>query len=541
GLDPAERRDQSRWFEVVEALGKLATPQGTEYLLEVLAGLVETCVQHGLRQVIISPGSRSAPLTVSFVRHPKVQCRVVLDERAAAFIALGLAQQSRLPVGLICTSGTAGLNYGPAVAEAYFQEIPLVVFTADRPPEWINQQDGQTIHQQNLYGSHSRGSFQLPVDYSHPDARWQANRLVSEALNKARWPTPGPVQINVPLREPLYLPPDTQVQPSPPKIIRQTLAEPHLTAENRQRLNTIWHQAERKLIIAGSHPPSPELSQALNSLQSDQSAVLVADVTASLHQGPAQVHHSDLIFGTKTPEVIERLKPVLIVSFGGPVVSKYLKLFLRRHRPAQHWHLRADGQPIDTYQALTEVITVHPATFFQSLADERPIDQTASNSYRSTWLSLEREANQRLTAFLSEAPFGEFSAVEQVMRALPPDSNLQLGNSMPVRYANYLGLGPEVARQGITVNANRGTSGIDGTVSTTVGAALATGKITTLISGDLAFFYDRNALWHQHIPPNLRIVILNNQGGGIFKLIDGPGNLPPAELDTYFFTPQPLT
>ena len=186
----------------------------TEFKQSIL-NIAEICSQKNISDIIISPGSRSAPLTLAFLRHPKLTCRTIVDERSAAFIALGLAQQTERPVGLVCTSGTAGLNYGPAVAEAYYQQIPLLVFTADRPPEWIDQNDGQTIHQGEMYGKHCCGYFELPVDDTHPDAKWHSERIISEAINKSLWPIPGPVHVNVPLREPLYPKSDFEYQNDP--------------------------------------------------------------------------------------------------------------------------------------------------------------------------------------------------------------------------------------------------------------------------------------------------------------------------------------
>jgi 2-succinyl-5-enolpyruvyl-6-hydroxy-3-cyclohexene-1-carboxylate synthase len=517
-------------------------PTITTPKFDLLAQLAQICVEKGLQQVVISPGSRSAPLTIAFARQAGLQCRVVLDERAAAFVALGLAQQTGRPVGLICTSGTATLNYGPAVAEAFYQEIPLLLFTADRPAEWLDQADGQTIHQTGLYGPHCRGSFSLRPDDGHPDAIWQAQRLLSEAINRSMWPTPGPVQINVPLREPLYPPPGQPHQSlSRPKIIHQPHPEGGLSEESWLHLQTRWQQAERKLVIAGLHPANPALATALAALQADPSVAVIADITANLPAPGLRLPHSDMVLSSKVPETIAALKPDLVVSFGGPVVSKALKLFLRKQRPAEHWHIRPDGQAIDTFQALTQVIAVYPAYFFETLARRQAGSPAAATpeSYQGHWLALEERAQQALSHFLAEAPFGEFGAVDQVLRALPAHSNLQLGNSMPIRYANYLGLKAEPVD--IRVNSNRGSSGIDGSLSTAVGAALAGARLTTLICGDLAFFYDRNGLWHRHVPPNLRVVILNNGGGGIFKLIDGPANLPAAELEQFFFTPQPLT
>ena len=208
-----------------------------------------------ISDIIISPGSRSAPLTLAFLRHPKLKCRTIVDERSAAFIALGLAQQTKKPVGLVCTSGTAGLNYGPAVAEASYQKIPLLIFTADRPPEWIDQNDGQTIDQREMYGKRCRGYFELPVDDTHPDANWYCERITSEAINKSLWPTPGPVQVNVPLREPLYPKSDFKYQ-SDAKIISHLPAQNVLLKNTWNEIASVWAESNKILIVAGIQSPN---------------------------------------------------------------------------------------------------------------------------------------------------------------------------------------------------------------------------------------------------------------------------------------------
>lgn len=503
---------------------------------QTLVNLAHLCTRQGIQHFILSPGSRSAPLTIAFNRNPHLNCRVVTDERAAGFIALGLAQQTGQPVGLICTSGTAAANYGPAVIEAYYQRVPLLVFTADRPPEWIDQQDGQTIHQPHLYAPHTRGNFQLPVEASHADAQWHAERIISEAINRARRPIPGPVHINVPLREPLYPQPGTIAEPRPGlKPIQLSRPQLRVCAADWPDLQAEWRAANRKLVIAGLQPPDAELSAALTDLLRDPSVAVVADVAANLHPIAGVVHHVDAISGAKPATAADALKPDLVVSFGGPVVSKTLKLFVRKYPPAHHWHIDPGGEHIDTFRALTRVIPADPAPFFSELAHL----PNSSGAYQADWQTQENSARRALSALLSDIPFGEFAAVQRVLAALPAQSNLQLGNSMAVRYAGFIGL--DQVAPGIRADSNRGTSGIDGSLSTAVGAALATDRLTTLITGDLAFFYDRNGLWHTHLPPNLRVILLNNHGGGIFKLIDGPSNLPAPELEEYFFTPQPLS
>ena len=540
--------------------------------LEQINKIAEICAHKEVQNVIISPGSRSAPLTVAFARHPDICTRIVYDERAAAYIAMGLAQQSRRPVGLVCTSGTAVLNYAPAVVEAHYQQIPLLLFTADRPAEWIDQRDNQTIHQRGIYGPHCRASFELPVDTTHPDAQWHLERTISEAINKAQWPIAGPVHLNVPLREPLYpskvtsslLAPPTQAgMLAPPtqaemlaqpnssaiKIIQNLPVQPHLSQNSWDALINSWQQAKRKLIIVGMHQPDIQLCDALRQLSQEPTVAVIADITSNIYPDGTNLYHSDMILGTRQEKTLEQLKPDLLISLGGQMVSKYLKLWLRKARPQIHWHIEPAGDAIDTYQSLTHVIPVEAPYFCTTLNKLNHSARTSipspsrgprsATSYAALWHQLEEQARRLIKPFLEQAPFGEFQAIYRIMQQLPAHSRLQLGNSSIIRYANFISQLPNMTLNGI--NSNRGTSGIDGTVSTTVGAALATNDLTTLITGDLAFFYDRNALWHDHLPANLRLIVLNNHGGGIFKLINGPNQLTNSERDTYFFTPQPLT
>ena len=508
----------------------------------VLQAIARLCVDKGMTDFIVSPGSRSAPITAALAMQSGLRCRAVYDERSAGYIALGVAQQSGRPVGLVCTSGTAAINLAPALVEAQYQGVPLLALTADRPPEWIDQQDNQAIRQRGVYGPHVRASFELPVEMEHPDAVWHALRMLNEAIDLASQPLPGPVHVNVPLREPLY-PELARLETGQSKTVATRRidvmpARGQLTEAAWDELLAGWQLATRKLILGGMHPADEALRSALRSLSARPDVAVIADITANLFPDGTPLHHGDAILGTKQPQALLRMQPDLVISFGGPVTSKYVKQFLRGNAPAApHWRIQPAGVAPDTYQTVTRVLPVQPADFFAELA-HRTAALPAASDYAADWRRLEAEAAQQIDAFLTAASFGEFRAVRQVMAALPAASRLQLGNSMPIRYANLIG---HAGARLTSVNSNRGTSGIDGAVSTAVGAALASGDLTTLLVGDLGFFYDRNGLWHAHVPANLRIVLLNNHGGGIFDIIDGPNRLPAELHQTYFLTPQPLT
>ncbi|GGG47814.1 2-succinyl-5-enolpyruvyl-6-hydroxy-3-cyclohexene-1-carboxylic-acid synthase [Hymenobacter glacieicola] len=581
--------------------------------LQAVHNIPEICAQLGITDVVLSPGSRCAPLTIAFARHPAITVRTVPDERVAAFIGLGLAQAQRRAVALVCTSGTAGLNYAPAVAEAYFQQIPLVVFTADRPPEWIDQLDGQTIRQADLYGAHAKGTFTFPADTTHPDAHWHAGRIVSEAIGLAEQFPAGPVQVNVPLREPFYPKAGEQLQFQPVKVTRELPGRPQLPAAALQELREAVQTTGRVLVVAGQHPASAELLLAVRQFAAAYQVPVVGDLIANLHLPAAPnfdqrlrpLGRQDVFMAVPEPGLKAALKPELLITFGQSLISKALKLYLRTAKPTQHWHVQPAGAVADTFQSLTKVVRMEPTDFFAALLAEAPRSTTnsigvsessdlssihsatttstpyvttpnhtaapdatrvaaapaptgpvrlvwpgsgahlseaaasAKAAYLKPWLAAENWAEGFLQKFMQQPnqPFNEFTAIYRALQLLPDHTALHLANSMAVRYANILGL---PAGRTAEVFANRGTSGIDGCTSTAIGAALAQpDRPVVLLTGDVAFFYDRNAFWHNYPTPNLRVILLNNHAGGIFRLIDGPRQQP--ELEEFFETRQPLT
>jgi len=500
--------------------------------MQPIFNIAEICASKDIKDCILSPGSRCAPLTVSFVRHPDINTITISDERSAAFIGIGIAQQTKRTVALVCTSGSAAYNYAPAVAEAFYQHIPLLLLTADRPPEWIGQQDGQTIQQNNIYGSHVKASYTLPTDYNHPDAIWHCERIISEAINASQQEPKGPVHVNVPLREPLYKEAEEEPKFGQVKTISIAKTQTVLTTESWLQLKDEINKAGKLLLIAGQQNYNTDHLQLINSLINESGIPIVAGILSSLYEETEVIHNADAIFLAVKPEETKALKPDLLITFGDSVLSKSLKNFIRKNKPKQHWHIQEAGPVADTFQSLTTIIPVKPAYFLQILTEIKKDKQ-----YLNLWLEKENKARKKFTAFInSPLPFNEFQAIANVMEQLPDNSILHLANSMAVRYADYIGL---TGKKNIEIFANRGTSGIDGVVSTAYGAALATEKLVTVITGDMAFFYDRNAFWNNYTAENLRIVMLNNHGGGIFRVIDGPSKLP--ELDEYFETKQSLT
>lgn len=476
--------------------------------------------------MILSPGSRSAPLTLAFARHPEITSRTISDERSAAFIALGMAQQLGKPVALVCTSGSAAMNYFPAIAEAFFQQIPLLVITADRPPEWIDQYDGQTVFQADLYGQHVKKSFRFPDSFESKDQVWHANRISNEAINLANQFPAGPVHLNIPLREPFYPNPGEEIIfPESPRVISvEKFKEP----TSKLAFDSLFKEINsyRKImIIPGQQDPNDQLRAIFQRLGTEKNVVIVSDCISNL-QSESNISLHDHWLGY--PEISETLKPDLILTFGKSIISKSLKLFARKSE-ATHWHIQSDGMAKDTFQKLSRIITTSPISFMDWLLETlTPKDLV----FYSSWASLQSRAFDALESTLSEVAFGEYSALHTVSKFIPDQSKIHVSNSMAVRYLNLLGARNQ------EIYCNRGTSGIDGSNSTAVGCALVSDQIVTLITGDLAFFYDRNAFWHNYPLSNLRIILLNNHAGGIFRLIEGPSNQP--ELEEYFETKQVL-
>lgn len=497
-------------------------------LLKEVGKFVTQLSLHGVENVILSPGSRVAPLALAFARHPKIKARTVSDERSAAFIAYGIAQQTNKPVVIACTSGTAALNYAPAVTEAYYQRVPLIIITADRPTEWIDQWDGQTIRQQNIFGNHIKKNFQMPVDLSHNDAKWFRERITNDALLDAKSFPQGPIHINWPLREPFYPSKDENFDfsSSEVRVVQKLSSEPYLE-ENvwEKELLPLLSNAKKVLIIAGQGHYEEEVAEVLNQLPFP----IVSDIISNYGSLDNAIIHQDVFL---SPTKITELQPDILITFGMSVISKNLKLFIRNNKPREHWHLQESGDVPDPFLSLTKIINSTEELFFDQLSSI-DFEERDFEDYLNIWKEADQKVKAQTPDFFDIIPFSELEVVNHLLNHLPENSVLHLANSMSVRYANFLGL----ERSDVDVYANRGTSGIDGSTSTAIGHAIANpNQIHFLLTGDLAFFYDRNAFWNNYLPSNLKILLLNNNGGVIFRMINGPVEQP--ELEEFFETDQ---
>jgi 2-succinyl-5-enolpyruvyl-6-hydroxy-3-cyclohexene-1-carboxylate synthase len=493
------------------------------------AALAQLCAAKGIRHAVISPGSRSAPLVIAFNKQEGISCLQVIDERSAAFFALGLAQQLHAPVALICTSGSAVLNYGPAIAEAFYQRIPLLVVTADRPEEWVDQGEGQAIRQQGVLALHMKKSVQLPRITRDDLARWHAGRLINEAIDATLLPVPGPVHVNVPFAEPLY---DTAEADGAPRVIAQVMTERFILPEHARWLIANLSRSSRVMVLGGQGQWSQGLKQQLKQLAALPQVAVLVEATSNLDDQAFITCIDRAIEGVNAANE-DGLKPDLLITFGGAVVSKRIKGLLRRWRPAQHWHIDAGQRHYDTYQSLTHDIAVSPEIFFAQLVQgiaETPSSPPAPSlrcaselrvDYATSWRNLDRHTTTLHHAYLQNTPWCDLQAFETILQRIPEGSDIHLANSTPARYAMLF-----ERSSSMRWYSNRGTSGIDGCVSTAVGAAHVSERPTTLLCGDTAFLYDSNAFWNRHLSERLRVIVIDNGGGNIFRYIPGPDSDP---------------
>lgn len=508
--------------------------------------IVHFCKAYGIKDVVISPGSRNAPLLIGFSSDPYFNCYSIVDERCAGFFGLGIAQQKHQGVALVCTSGSALLNYYPAVAEAYYSRIPLLVISADRPAYKVDIGDGQTIRQENVYGNHIAYSAKLKQDLDHatdtllsihPEIKSKSELLreqpAVEAFNsgelhralRAMEQQRLPVHINVPFEEPLYgisreKTEDVPVKPSP------EFSDP---PENLQRFASLWNRSEKKMVLTGLMPPNQLTRDILDALATDPSVLVFTETTSNLHH-PNFFPSIDSILApmeksADATTLFEALQPDILLTLGGMVVSKKIKAFLRKYKPLHHWHVDPYEAP-DTYFSLSHHFKSDPLGFFNSFL---PHTSSVPSKYQGSWEVKREYIRERRGRYLDQTDFSDLLAYNSIFSSIPDNWQLQLSNSAAVRYSQLFDL-----KSSIPVFCNRGTSGIDGSTSTAIGAAVATKSATVLVSGDLSFLYDSNALWNAYIPDDFRIIVMNNQGGGIFRILPGLEEI--EGFSTYFET-----
>lgn len=454
---------------------------------------------HNIRKIVITPGSRNIPLAQTFSQCPDFECFSVTDERSAGFFAIGLALQSGHPAAVCCTSGSALLNIHPAVAEAFYQQVPLLVLSADRPAAWIGQMDGQTLPQPNVFNGLVRRSVNLPDIHTRED-EWFCNRLINEALLELNHHVGGPVHINIPISEPFF---DFPVEELPDERVIRRYRSP-LEAKDiiLEKLQT----CPKRMIIDGQCTPQQTKYPA-----QEQFVILSEYLNNAVRENSMQ--HFDAVLYRATEETKQELAPQLVITCNGHIVSKRLKQFLRKNRPEAHWHISPDGSVADLFGSLDIVFECTPHQFFEelSLIIRQSCPQTAA--YINLWHT--QDALIPCPTFA----YSEMAAIGRLFEKVNESYNtpvVHLANSSAVRYAQLFPL-----NSNITVCCNRGVNGIEGSLSAAIGYASVSPQTNYIVIGDLSFFYDMNALWNGHIRNNVRILLLNNEGGEIFHALPG--------------------
>ncbi|UUV20908.1 2-succinyl-5-enolpyruvyl-6-hydroxy-3-cyclohexene-1-carboxylic-acid synthase [Paenimyroides aestuarii] len=472
-----------------------------------------------IKHIIISPGSRNAPLTIGFTNDSFFTCYSIVDERCAAFFALGIAQQTLQPAAVLCTSGSALLNYYPAVTEAFYSQIPLIVVSADRPTSKIDIGDGQTIRQRNVFENHSLFNANLSDEASVANDELIQNAIAA-AKNKK-----GPVHINVPFEEPLYNLIHAPTYQATVIDIPQAVVD---SSDFKKVFSTI-ENANKIVVLIGAQNPNAISKEHIDYLANLPNVLLLTESNSNVHHARV-VANIDTLITTFSEEQIQDFQPDVLLTFGGMIVSKRIKALFRKHPPAFHWHID-ELRAYDTFGVLTDHLVIAPNDFIDEMKQQI---SAKSSSYADSFLQTMQRRREKHNEYVASIPFSDLKSFGIIWNHLPQNIQLQISNSAVIRYAQLF-----ETHQSIDVYCNRGTSGIDGSTSTAIGAAVATQQPVVFLTGDISFFYDSNALWNNYIPKNFKIIIINNSGGGIFRIL--PGHQENNTFNTFFETEHHLT
>ncbi len=490
--------------------------------------ITDAIASHGTVDVVCSPGSRNVPLLLAADAEKRLRKHVVVDERSAGFIALGMAATSNRPVALICTSGTALLNYAPAVAEAYYRAIPLIVVSADRPREWIDQDDSQTLRQFEALGNFVKKSYDLP-DAKGAQAEWYASRIANDAMITALTGRRGPVHINVQLDAPLTS--EGEV-PALRDAIRVFTSEDKLP---QKAIEILAEEAKDKkiLVIAGFMAPDAALSLALRKFASLPNVFIMSETIANLKAVDC-CDSIDPLLSSLSDEKLEAMKPDIVITIGGALVSRFVKAWLRQAPHSSHWIVGHSHTTVDCFQSLTTRIEASPAPFFRQLGGALR-KNTLPEGYAEEWKRLVKQSKEVHTEYLKgeDSHWSDLKAFSIISKRIPGGYNVHFSNGTPIRYSQLF-----PTSQANSCWCNRGVSGIDGSTSTAIGSAIISRPPTLLISGDMSFSYDAGAMACREIPDSFKIIVINNSGGEIFRFIPTTRNLP--ERERYFSAPTGL-
>ena len=474
---------------------KISSKKVVSYILGALKSA-------GVTDVVLTPGSRNAPFSISIANTPFFETYSIVDERSAAFFALGLSQQSKKPTVLICTSGTALLNYAPAIAEAYYQRIPLLVISADRPEEWIDRGEGQSIRQNNVFQNYADFSACLIADEKEGSIR---NEEIIQNTFQFLISNNGPVHLNVPFQEPLYELIECNELPSFQFERKENSVD---VLKEIGRSLELLQESERIMVLVGQHIYD-DFSTELKEFNQLNQVVVLTESHANVNIENSFPCIDRLIMGLGG-NAQQMLAPDVLITVGTNVISRKIKAILRKAKP-KHIQVGVNEKSMDTFDCLEVQCNLTPQDFFNSLNEIR-----SKSEWKNELISIQENQVNQVDAWLPSAVFSDLTVFSSILNSIPNGTDLQMGNSSVVRYIQLFNQNKE-----LTYFGNRGVAGIDGSTSTAIGAAWKTKKPTLLISGDLSFHYDSNAFWNSYLSSQLKVIVINNGGGGIFRIIDG--------------------
>ncbi len=512
--------------------------------------LVETLFRLGLKTALICPGSRSAPLAIAFAQHPHLEALPILDERSAAFFGLGIARRTRIPVALVCTSGTAGANFFPAVIEARESRVPLLVLTADRPPELRHCHAGQAIQQVNFYGGYPTWQAELALpttDTTQLTAQCRYLRqTVAYAWERSQWPVAGPVHLNVPFQEPLAPTPDPTVMALAPELDESTFWQmtPSGTRPPSPTLPELpldtWQACDRGLIVAGpAIPDNPEayciaIAQLAHLLGWPVLAEALSPLRNRADCNPTLISTYDIIL--RQESLAQILVPQQVIRIGELPTSKVLRQWLQAN-PAPQWIIEPSDHNVDpihshSHPLRTSIEAIAPQLTPDPVNGERA--PTQRTPYSQTWITADARIRQLIhKEMTATTQLHEGKVAWLLSQSLPHNTRLHVANSMPIRDVEAFW---QPSNRGTQPAFSRGANGIDGTLSTALGMAHQQPP-SVLLTGDLSLLHDTNGFLIQpQWQGSLTIVLLNNQGGGIFHQLPIAQFDPPFEA--FFATPQ---
>ena len=482
-----------------------------KYGCRAIAGILSG---HGVDRAVLCPGSRNLPLVISFTREKEFKCSTAIDERSAAFVALGQSLVSGNAVALVCTSGTAMLNMTPAIAEAYYRGVPLIVISADRPERWINQADSQTIKQAGTLSNIVKRSYNIVAEANSEDEKWYVDRCINDAIITALSGKRGPVHINIEIDEPLNGEAEMEEDY---RIIHRAYTKMSLTDVERHKYAKRLLGSKKILLLSGTMSPNDRLNRVIDVLSKNGNIAVVAEPQANISSGISNIDGTLCVLGKIGRE---KMRPDLLITIGGAIVSGLMKKWLRKQSCVEHWHIGEGDDTIDTYKHLTDRIDMPPADFFEEIICEINKGKAGSvteSAYSEQWQKSSDRAYELFEQMKESLGWCDVTAIDEVVKKLPKEANVQLSNGMTVRYYEWI-----CRNRAHQTDCNRGVSGIDGSTSTAIGASSVYDGITVLFTGDMSAQYDIGALASiRQITQSekFKMVVMANGGGNIFKYI----------------------